>query len=72
MHGELIGKVVTIRESSNKNQIGMKGKIIDERMHAFLIKTENGDKTILKRNAVFSVDGCKIYVNDLEKRPQSR
>jgi len=72
MHGELIGKVATIRESSNKNQIGMKGKIIDERMHAFLIKTKNGGKMILKRNAVFSVDGCKIYGNDLEKRPQSR
>jgi len=72
MRGELIGKVATIRESSNKNQIGMKGKIIDERMYSILVKTENGDKMILKRNAVFSVDGCKIYGNDFEKRPQSR
>ena len=72
MIGELIGKVVTIEKSPNKNQIGMKGTIIDERMHAFLIKNEKGKKMVLKRNVVFNVEGLKINGNELEKRPQSR
>lgn len=55
MLGELIGKVITIRKSSNRNQIGLYGKIINETKHSFLLNTENGRKIILKRNLVFNI-----------------
>jgi len=69
---ELIGKVIRIQKSSNKSQTGIEGKIIDEKMHTFLIKTEKGRKIILKRNAVFQIDGKKVIGNELEKRPYNK
>ena len=70
----MIGKVITIQKSANKNQIGLKGRIIDETLYAFLLKTNGGKKMILKRNVIFKMKGSKmkIYGTELEKRPYKR
>ncbi len=73
---EFIAQEVTIVNSENKKNIGLKGKIIDETKNTFLIKTSNGIKRVIKRQNTFefAADGTKIVVDGkkIAKRPEER
>ena len=66
--GELIGLHIIITESKNKTLIGLRGKIVDETKNIIIIKTNNGDKKLIKQNIKFQIleeynleiDGSKI------------
>ena len=62
---ELIGLDVTIVESTNRNLIGLSGKIIDETKSMFNIDTSKGSKLISKshNNWKFDLDGIPVIVN---------
>lgn len=62
---ELIGLDVTIVESTNRNLIGLSGKIIDETKSMFNIDTAKGSKLISKshNNWKFDLDGSQVIVN---------
>ena len=47
---DLIGQQVTISDSKNKEIVGIKGKITMETKNMFIIKTENGKKSIPKKH----------------------
>jgi ribonuclease P protein subunit POP4 len=74
---ELIGLPVEIVESSNKFQVGIKGKVVDETKNLLIIETRNGLKKIQKKGAKFifkipsekkvKVEGKRIVV-----RPEDR
>ena len=51
----LVGKDVEIAESKNKNQVGLKGRILHESANFFIILSNGQEKRILKSNAVFKV-----------------
>jgi ribonuclease P protein subunit POP4 len=51
---ELIGLEVEIRKSSNKNQIGIKGRVVDETYNMLVIETEKGEKKVEKKSCVFA------------------
>ncbi len=54
MH-ELIGLDVEIKDSTNLNQIGKRGRIVDETYYMLIIE-ENGErKMIMKKGAKFGV-----------------
>ncbi len=74
--GEFIGSPVEIIYSYNRQLIGMKGKIVDEKKNAFrvLVKKTNYQefKFILKQNTLFKI-GKKTYDgNKLLKRSEDR
>ena len=73
---EIIGLVATIVKSSNKQTIGISGKVIDETKSMFFLNTKNGIKKIPKGNTEwkFSFDKNELIVNGnlLAKRPQER
>ncbi|MDD3083906.1 MAG: ribonuclease P protein subunit [Candidatus ainarchaeum sp.] len=69
---EMIGMNVKVIESSDKQRIGVKGKIIDETKNTFILE---GKKIIPKKECVFEFDiGEKVIVNgkDILKRPEER
>lgn len=53
---EWIGKEVKIVDSTNKQNIKIKGKIINETKNMFIIKTEQGEKKIMKSNNLFQIE----------------
>lgn len=73
---ELIGLEVKINESSNKSQIGIKGKVVDETKNLLIIKTTKNIKKIQKKGAVFIFDlkNKKVKVNGdkIVARPEDR
>ena len=54
MH-ELIGLDVEIKDSTNPNQIGKRGRIVDETHHMLIIEENGKRKRIMKKGAKFGV-----------------
>ena len=46
---ELIGLDVVVVDAQNKNLIGIKGEIVDETKHSFMIQSKNDEKRVLKK-----------------------
>lgn len=65
-----------ILDSNNKNLIGMQGKIVDETKNMFTIKTNEGEKKLIKNNIKFEVitkEGImKIEGKKIVGRPEDR
>ncbi len=60
MH-ELIGLYAKVVDSTNPNQIGIEGRIVDETYHMLIFETQRGEKMIMKKGARF-----KFKLNDKE------
>ena len=61
----LVGKEIEVFYSTNKNEISIKGKCVEDRANILVLETEKGEKKIIKQNAWFLiyVDNYKILVN---------
>jgi RNase P/RNase MRP subunit p29 len=61
----LVGKTVEIIYSTNKNEIGIKGKCVEDRANILVITTDKGEKKIIKQNCWFVIylDDYKVLVN---------
>ncbi len=73
---ELIGTYIEITDSKNPTLKGLKGKIINETKNIFTIKTEKGEKKLIKNqikmlikenNKKIEIEGSKL-VGRLEDR----
>jgi ribonuclease P protein subunit POP4 len=75
---ELIGLDVEIVESTNKADVGIKGKVVDESYNTIKIEMSSGEeKTLIKKNVVFVFtlpDGKKAKVDGkiIVSRPEDR
>ena len=74
---ELIGLKVKIKQSTNKSQIGLRGRVVDETYKTLKIETRKGEKAIPKDIAVFIFvlpNGTKVQVDGkvLIGRPEDR
>jgi len=71
---DLIGQDVTITNSTNKEIIGIKGKIVMETKNMFLLDTKNGEKNIPKNICQVSNNEGIIQTDSakLSKRPHER
>ncbi|MBT3324351.1 ribonuclease P protein subunit [archaeon] len=73
---ELIGLDVEVVDANNKSQIGLKGKVVDETRNTLIIKSQKGEKKILKKDLKIqiSVSGEKIIITGkkLVGRPEDR
>jgi RNase P/RNase MRP subunit p29 len=72
---EFIGCEITITNSNNKSQIGIKGTIINETKKTFTIQTnkqEKSKKTIIKQSCTFIINGKTMNGNDIAQRPEER
>jgi len=74
---ELIGLEVEIRKSTNKSQIEIKGRVVDETYNMLVIETKKGEKKVEKKSCVFIFklpNGKKVEVEGwiLVGRPEDR
>lgn len=73
---ELIGLDVKVVNCSDRSQIGINGKVINETKNTLLVQTADGTKRIVKKNSVFefSVQGRSFTVQGIEisSRPHER
>lgn len=71
---ELIGEEIEIVDSTNKSQMGMQGKVVDETKSTLKIDCAGGIKTLLKNNLVFKITktGETVAGKDVNKRPEDR
>lgn len=69
---EFIGNNIKIINSKNKTLIGLEGKIIDETKNTITIKTQKGNKKILKNQVEFIIKNETITGKKIVKRPEDR
>ncbi len=76
LRSELIGLEVEIKDSKNRCNIGIKGRIIDETKNMLTIETKKGEKKLLKNQNrfVFKINKKRIAVDGklLHGRPEER
>lgn len=73
-HKEIIGQHIKITQARNKNNLGLKGQVIDETRNTLRIKTKKGSKTLIKKEISFIIKetGKKIKGSKILKRPEER
>ncbi len=75
MH-ELIGLQAEVKDSTDPNQIGIRGKIVDETYHMLVIDNGRGRKMIMKKGAKFGIMLDDEYVtlkgDKINYRPHER
>ncbi len=73
---ELIGLDAEVLNSSNKQIVGMSGKIVDETKSMFTLDTKNGLKTIPKQYSKWQLklDNTSVVLDGmtLNRRPHDR
>ncbi|MFZ8830279.1 MAG: ribonuclease P protein component 1 [Candidatus Aenigmatarchaeota archaeon] len=74
---ELIGLEVEVKKSTNKTQIGIKGRVVDETYNMLVIDTGEKEKKVEKKSCVFVFklpNGKKVEVEGwvLVGRPEDR
>lgn len=70
--GELIGEPVEVVKSTQREQTGVRGTIIDETLKTLAIETKDGVKIIAKTGAEFEINGVIIAGKDIAFRPEDR
>jgi len=71
--GELIGKEVTIKDSENKANVGIAGKIIDETKYTLTVRTKDGNKKVLlKKQNTLTFGQVTVNGTALIGRPEER
>ena len=69
---ELIGLKTEIIDSKNKDNIGIKGQIIDETKNTITIEQNNKTKRLFKNNITLKINNQKIKGTSLKGRPKER
>lgn len=72
--GELIGEPIEVVESTNKSNIGLKGKIVDETKFTIKVSNQGKIKTLFKSTLLFKLgkNGKIINGKNMMKRPEER
>ncbi len=68
---EIIGETIKVVSSTNKDLVGIKGKVIDETRNMFIIKSKKMKK-ILKNQVVIELKGMQIDGNLLIGKAEDR
>jgi ribonuclease P protein subunit POP4 len=74
---ELIGLKVKVLKSSNRDLVGIHGKIVDETRNMLIISTDEGEKNVAKDQATFEIElpdkrVVEVKGELLVGRPESR
>ena len=73
---EFIGRDMVIIDSSNKSYVGIKGRVMDETHHSFVVMAGNSLKRIMKSNLTFTIKRddktFTIQGKNIELRPEDR
>lgn len=69
---ELVGRTATVVEATNNDLVGITGKVVDETKETLRLRTDRGEKTLIKEQVLLEVDGVRIQGALLTARPEKR
>lgn len=69
---DLVGRTVTVVEAENPSLAGITGEVVDETKQTLRVRTDRGEKTLLKEQITIEVDGVRIEGRLLTQRPEKR
>ena len=71
---ELIGNQIIVVESTNKNNVGMTGRVVDETKFTLVVEEKGLTKRLFKRIIVFKIKktGQLVDGKDIVRRPEER
>lgn len=69
---ELIGQVIKIIDSKNKDNLGIQGKVVDETKQTLKVLHQGKVKTLVKKNITFKMKGKIFKGEEISKRPEER
>ena len=69
---ELIGRSAFVVDATNKDLVGLTGTVVDETKHTLRIRTDRGEKTLIKEQVTLEVDTVQINGSLLTARPEKR
>jgi len=74
LRGEFMGKMVRVVESSNKDLIGIEGRIVNSTRDMFEIEAENGVKMVQKKicKFLFLTENIQVDGAIINYRPEDR
>lgn len=67
-----MGRRLTVAEARNESLVGIAGEVVDETKHTLRVRTDRGEKTLLKEQVTIEIDGHRIDGALLEQRPEKR
>ncbi|KYC49971.1 MAG: Ribonuclease P protein component 1 [Candidatus Methanofastidiosum methylothiophilum] len=71
-HITLLGKQVEVKQSSNRYEVGIKGLVIEDSKNTIKVRTENGVKTLIKKNIILIFNNKEINCNLLIGKEEER
>ena len=71
---ELIGQEIEIIDSTNKSELGLQGKVVDETKNILTISHEGNVKKLIKKNNTFKIKSLNLIIEGMAitKRPEDR
>ena len=69
---EYIGAVLEVVQSPNSSLQGLRGKVLDETKHTFLIQADEKERRIMKKGNTFQINGKEVQGREITKRPEER
>jgi ribonuclease P protein subunit POP4 len=73
---EIIGLDAEVIEAANKDNLGLKGRIVDETKNTITLLTPTGEKKLVKNDVsiIVEIEGKKIKIEcaKLASRPEER
>ena len=68
----LIGETLQVIRAKNKSLDGLRGEIIDETRNTLVVKTENGEKKLIKDQIVIKVNNRTLKGSKIVGRIEER
>jgi ribonuclease P protein subunit POP4 len=69
---DLVGRDLKVVDAHNNALVGITGKVVDETKSTLRVRTDRGEKTLLKEQVTIEVDGTRIEGELLTQRPEKR
>lgn len=69
---DFLGRRVCVVEADNPSLVGTAGECVDETKHTLRLRTQRGEKTVLKEQATIEVGGVRIQGRLITGRPHER
>ena len=70
----MIGQEIEIIDSTNKSELGLQGKVVDETKNILTISHEGNVKKLIKKNITFKIKSLNLIIEGMAitKRPEDR
>ncbi len=69
---ELTGRTIQVMDATNQDLVGLTGTVIDETKQTLRIRTDRGEKTLIKEQVAIEVDNVRIEGSLLTTSPEKR